>query len=264
MTVVDELLPPVDLERGKQDENALNDLDNRLKEADLNISESWVSLNKRSMLIGWEGYFIKSHNGWARLGYADEQHYRSTKGIARSTWYKMVNLAEQLSFLNKEEFLAMSIENAEQLAAAPREAREDPALIAAASTLSARDFESELVANTAERENKPVNEVYVTIKWRIKQGQREVIERGLKDWQHEHGIDDPGYALELMIAEFHDRPSLVGFLRESIPMLTREVTQADSIEDLQELRKVVAAHIQDMGEILKLCCGETKADEQAA
>jgi len=47
-------------------------LDEQLHESDRAITESWVALNKRSMLIGWEGYFIKRNNGWERLGYADE------------------------------------------------------------------------------------------------------------------------------------------------------------------------------------------------
>ena len=60
-------------------------LDERLQESDREISEAWVALNKRSMLIGWQGYFIKRNAGWERLGYADEKHYRSAKGIGRST-----------------------------------------------------------------------------------------------------------------------------------------------------------------------------------
>jgi hypothetical protein len=102
------------------------------------------------------------------------------------------------------------------------------------------------------------------MKWRIKQTQREVIERGLDDWQHEHGIDDPGYALELMIAEYRERPTLVGFIAESIPRLTRAVTEAHNADELEELRKLFATHIQEMSEILKVCCGEVGTDEQAA
>jgi hypothetical protein len=239
-------------------------LDERLQESDREISEAWVALNKRSMLIGWQGYFIKRNNGWERLGYADEKHYRSARGIGRSTWYKMVGLAERFPMLTKEQFLSMSIENAEQLAVAPSQARQDPTLLEAAATMTAREFEGELVRRTAIAENKPVGEVYVTMKWRIKQAQREVIERGLEDWQHEHGIDDPGYALELMIAEYKERPTLTGFIAQSIPMLTNAVTKAQSITDLEDLRTLVAMHIRDMGEILKICCGEAGAEEEAA
>jgi len=239
-------------------------LDERLHESDQTITESWVALNKRSMLIGWEGYFIKHNNGWERLGYPDEKSYRASKGIGRSTWYTMVGLAERLQMLSKEQFLSMSIENAEQLSVVPSMVRENPALIDAAAAMTAKQFENELVQYKALAENKPKGEVLVTMKWHLKQAQREVIERGLDDWQHEHGIDDPGYALELMIAEYHDKPTLVGFMAESIPRLTRAVTEAHNVEELEALRTLFAAHIHEMGEILKVCCGESCVSEEAA
>jgi hypothetical protein len=254
--LIDDLVKPVKEER--------SDLDERLLQADRNISEAWIGLTKRSMLIGWEGAFIKRYNGWERLGYMDEKHYRADKGIGRSTWYKMVGLAEHFPNVSKEQFLAMSIENAEQLAVVPLEARENPVLLSSAATKTAREFESDLIFDTAVRENKPVSEVFVTMKWRIRQAQREVIERGLEDWQHEHGIDDPGYALELMIAEVHERLTLVGFMTESIPRLSRAVMAAESQEDLEDLRKLFARHIQEMGEVLKICCGEFNAETEAA
>lgn len=237
-------------------------LDEQLRESDRNISEAWVGLVKRSMVIGWDGYFIKRHDGWQRLDYADEKHYRSSKGIGRSTWYKMVGLAEKFPMLTREQFLTMTIENAEQLAAVPLSDRDDTALLAAAATMTANEFEDELVRVAAISQGKPIKEVYVTIKWRIKQAQREVIERGLKDWQQEHGIDDPGYALELMIAEYHDRLTLVGFMTGEIARLTQTIAEARSMEELEELRKLFAVHIQEMSELLKMCCGDDGNSEQ--
>lgn len=227
-------------------------------ESDRAIRQAWGKLSKRSMEIGYEGAFLKRNDAWHLLGAIDEKAYRAAVGVGRSTWYKMVGLAERFPHLTKAEFMAMSIENAEQLAAAPMETRKDAELLDAATQMTARDFEGELVRHTAKRENKPVGEVYVNMKWRIKQAQREVIERGLADWQHEHGIDDEGYALELMIAEFRERPTLVGFMSESITRLTREVLDAKSTDDFERLRQTFAQHIREMGEILKICCGESR------
>jgi hypothetical protein len=42
------------------------------------------------------------------------------------------------------------------------------------------------------------------------------------------------------------------------------VTEAHSVEELEALRTLFAAHIQEMGEILKVCCGEGSASEEAA
>jgi hypothetical protein len=233
----------------------------QLKESERRISANWGGLNKMTMAIGWDGYFIKRHDGWRLLGYEDEKHFRKVKGIKRSTWYKMVGIAERLQHLNLEEFLSMSIENAEQLSVQPLEAKRDRELLLKAQSATAEEFRDELVMATARRESKPLGEVYVTMKWRIRQAQREVIERGLEDWQQEHGIDDPGYALELMIAEYRERLTLVGFMTESIPRLTRQVLSVHNGEEmelgeLRELREAFAIHLREMGEVLRICCGE--------
>lgn len=251
----------VELER----EDALLDgwrdpLQQQLEEADARISAHWNGLNKLSMGIGWDGYFIKRHDGWRRLHFEDEKHYRRAKGIGRSTWYKMTGIAERLQHLTRNQFLAMTIENAEQLSVQPLGVKHDPDLILLAQTVTAAEFADELVLDQAQRENKPVKDVLVTMKWRIRQGQRKVIERYLEDWCQEHGIDDEGYGLELALAELHERPTLVGFISDSIPWLTEAVTKARSVSELEGLRGLVAQHIQEMGEILKVCCGENEED----
>ena len=238
------------------------ELELQVKESDCCIRQAWHKASKHSMEIGWEGAFLRTTNAWQVLGFASEKSYRASTGIGRSTWYKMVGLAERFQHLIKEQFISMSIENAEQLAVAPMETRKDLAIVGSAATMTTRDFEGELVLETARQENKAVGEVYVTMKWRVKEAQREVIEQGLKDWQAEHGIDDKGYAIELMIAEFHDRPTLVGFLTESIPRLTQAVTSAETFDDLKRLQELLAIHIHDMGEILTICCGD-KLDKQS-
>jgi hypothetical protein len=53
-------------------------------------------------------------------------------------------------------------------------------------------------------------------------------------------------------------------MTESIPRLSRAVMAAESPEDLEDLRKLFARHIQEMGEVLKICCGELNAKEEAA
>ena len=142
--------------------------------------------------------------------------------------------------------------------------RADPALLNAAATMQAREFQSEVGKYVSLAENTSPKDRNTSVKWSVRQSQREFIESGLEEWQHEHGIDDPGYALELLLAEYHDKPTLVGFMAESIPRLTRAVTEAHSVEELEALRTLFAAHIQEMGEILKVCCGENNASEEAA
>jgi hypothetical protein len=256
-------LPPTEMAQPEKGILAANaEFEARVRESDRCIRQAWGKVSKRSMEIGWEGAFLRLTNAWQLLGFDSERTYRAATEIGRSTWYKMVGLAEHFPHLSKEQFMAMSIENAEQLATASVEVRENAALVTAAATQTAREFEGILMLETSEREKKPLGEVYVTMKWRVKEAQRAVIERGIEDWRYEHGIDDPGYALELMIAEFHERLTLVGFISESIPRLTRAVTQAETIDDLKGLRQLFAEHIQEMGELLKICCGEAESTER--
>ncbi len=239
-------------------------LQQELEEADVRISAHWDGLNKLTMGIGWDGWFIKRNDGWKRLGFEDEKHYRKAKGIGRSTWYKMMNIAERLQHLNRDQFLAMTIENAEQLSVQPLSVKHDPEILLKAQTATADEFTDHLAIDQAQRENKPVKDVLVTMKWRIRQGQRKVIEHYLEDWCHEHGIDDEGYGLELALAELHERPTLVGFISDSIPWLTKAVTTAQTVSDLEQLRGVVVQHVREMGEILKVCCGENEEEGEAA
>jgi hypothetical protein len=169
----------------------------------------------------------------------------------------MVSLAECFRHLTKEQFLSMSIENAELLSVAPLEVRKNLMLVQYASIQTKQQFSDELTLETAQRENTPLTDTYVLISWRVKEAQREAIAHAVKDWQAEHGIDDEGYALGLMVSELHDRPILVGFLTESIPLLTQAVANAQASKDTKELLNLLAAHIVDMKEILRICSGET-------
>jgi hypothetical protein len=236
----------------------------RALRSDRCIREAWTKLSKRSMEIGWEGSFLKQHSLWPLLGYASEKDYRAAAGIGRSTWYTMINLAECFERLDKEQFLSMTIENAKHLATLAGDARYNPDLLRKAATMSERDFEHAVVMDTARRENRPVGDVRVTMKWRLSQAQRAVIERGLEDWQNEHNIDDPARAMELLVVEYTNRATLVGFISESIPRLTRAVTSANSADEMVSLRALFATHIQEMGEILRLCCQAKGRAEYAA
>lgn len=235
-----------------------------LREADRRLTQNGGRFNRISMEIGWDGYLIKRHEGWRWLDYDDEKQYREAKRIGRSTWYKMIGIAERLAHLKREDFLAMTVENAEQLAEQPPSVKENPAIVHMAQTETSEGFAHVLALDMAAKLGKPVADVPVIMKFHVRQAQRKAIERGLEEWERAYGIDDPGYALELMIAEFRERLTFVGFISEAIPRLARAVANAHTAEELEELRKLFAAHIQEMGELLKICSGEGCDEESAA
>jgi len=238
-------------------ENSVQIPDAELKEkivaSDRSIRRAWTSVTKMSMVIGWEGAFIERNNGWETLGFKHQHEYRIAVGIGRSNWYRVLGIADRFQKLDKEIFLSMLMENADRLSRQPEEVRYDPKIIEAAATMSMREFADTLVTQEEHRNGKPIDEEWVDVVWRMKAEQRAVIEKGIQEWRQEHGIDNDAYALELMISEFRERPTLVGFILESIHKLT---ATARDTKEYDELRERLVDHIKEMGEILTTCVGE--------
>ena len=229
-------------------------------ESDRCITEASTKLSKMSMEIGWEGAFLKKFSLWPVLGCINELEYRVKKGVSRSTWYETVGAAYTLRYpsyrqtgITKDQFLAMSLENAKQLAAVEEEVRYSPALLEKAATLTNPQFKHAIALDGAMRENRTLKDSYSNIQWRVSESQRQVIERALNDWQHEHHLDDPARALELLMVEYSNRPTFVGFIQEAIVRLTPTVTEAKTVEELKRLQVTFADHIREMGEILDMC-----------
>ena len=241
----------------------LDTLKEQILASDQCIRETWPRVRKMSMLIGWEAAFIQRNEGWTLLGFEDQHSYRQALQISRSTWYKHIALAEKFVELDKESFVAMSIENAQRLSVEPPDVRYDPANVEKAATKLAREFRDELTNEGAHREGKPVVEKWVEMHWRMKEARRDWIEKSLEKWCEEnginetycreHGIDENGYALEMLLAEATSKPTLVGFMIESIPKLTAAVRETT---DITELKLLFASHIQGMGDVITKCCGE--------
>lgn len=218
------------------------------------LCDAGKKLSKRSLEIGWEVAFLREYELWPFIGFDSEKAAMLASGVSRSTWYQCARIAEFFPKLEREQFLSFSIENAQMLSTQPEEVRYSRAMIDNAATLTKSQMEHELVMDTARRENRPPGEVRVALKWRMSQSQRQVILSKLREWQKSHGIDDEAYALELLMVEVTDHATLVGFIQESIIRLSRVVMTAQSATDFDSLRELFAAHIQEMGEILRICC----------
>lgn len=237
----------------------------QLREADRRITENSGRLNRASMEIAWHAFFIKRYMGWRVLGYEDETHYRQSKRVGRSNWFKLIAIAQGLSHLSREDFLAIAtIENAELLAEQPMHVKQDVSLLRKAQTQPSESFAETLAVDAAAREGKRVKDAAVTLKLHVRPGQRRAIEQGLAEWQRAHGIVDAGYALELLLAEFRERLTFVGYISETIMRLSGAVVAARTTEELKQLRDLFATHLQDMSELLKICSGEGSPEEEAA
>jgi hypothetical protein len=230
----------------------------QLQLSDRRISGNGGKWNKASMEIGWDCYFIKFHNGWNALGYVDQSDYITKKGLSKSTFLKMVRIAGALTHLTREEFISLTVENADRLSQQSPVAKEDPELILFAQNSTSRELEDQL-AHTAAKRDPTSEECRVTYKLRVLPAQRKVIEQGLLEWCQAHGIKDYGYGLELLIAEFKERAALVGFMHES---LAKFEGLAAGSETAEELRALFVGHLDYMKEILDVCTGGRLKEEE--
>jgi hypothetical protein len=201
-------------------------------EAHQALMHSGVSHDKRSMEIGWYGRVVKNRNEFHRHGCKDENEYRQMVRVGRTTWYRMIRIAGALSQLKKEEFLSMTAENADQLSRLSEEDRYEPEILEAARTKTETELARYLLERQAKAENKPVEDVRVTMKFSVFEGQRTVIDDRLKDFMREYAIADRGTALEWWAMEYGTGESTMAFQRQSVPAL-RKALKAETLEEIK-------------------------------
>jgi uncharacterized protein YeaC (DUF1315 family) len=247
------------------------------QQIDVRLREAGAKHNRRSMEIGWYGRLLKVKNLWPFLGYTTEvddsgneiqvpyteKSYRIAIRIGRSTWYKMVALAESFKDLTAEQFMEMQIENAEALSECNEEVRYNPEMVKKAATLSEKDFAHELLVDQAHREKRPVEEMPDTLKIFLTHGQKKAVMQGLREWQEEHGMQNEGEAIEMLLAEYRGRISLVKYLSESITMLRKTINYCDSPDRWADVRRELQSLVTEMQEVLVRTVGDEEASVAA-
>jgi hypothetical protein len=92
----------------------------------------------------------------------------------------------------------------------------------------------------------------------MSRSKKEAIEHGLRAFMAKNEIDNLSYALELLVAEFSQGDTIVGFIHRSIPEFTQQIREAGELEDL---RLVALDFLQKIGEVVEQCCGDDEANE---
>lgn len=180
------------------------ELTSKAIEVDRKIRGAEKSHRQSTMEIGWYGRILREESLFLELGFESEAAYRQEVRISRSTWYRMIRIAEHFTKVPLDAFLTMTADNAEQLTLLSESDRIKPEWIERAATLTGPKLEDEIVKYEARTKNIPLREARTTLKLNLAMGQKEVIERGLEKWCRDHGISDPGYGLELLVAEYTD------------------------------------------------------------
>lgn len=211
--------------------------------------EGWTSRNKGSMLMGWAAAEMRREDQFPELGYATEKAFWTAKGYAKSTWHRMVRIAEAFPELAEHVFLRMKVENAEALSYEKPEHRYDAELLERAAIESEDVFSDRIGERKMILANRPPGEAPVKMKFHLKKSQREAIHEGLQEWMRTHEIQDEGEALEMLVAEYTGRLTLVGYYKESIGRLKRAAQHATELIIREELLSM-AAEMQDALEIV--------------
>lgn len=200
---------------------------------------------KVTFLICWESAVLRQLGGFRLLGFRYEADYWKAKLrpiISRSNWFNVVGIAERLSHLGREQFLALpSIEAAEVLSRQEPAVRVDPEILERVQTTSARKLKQELATG-----DEPC-----VWKLMLPRTDRDAIQSGVGIWAKEHGIQEDATALRLIVTQCVDRGTLVGLVTEWYPRLEAG-TSARTVQELQDLRDEVKAFVGEVKQMLDL------------
>jgi hypothetical protein len=142
---------------------------------------------------------------WASVGYESEDAFRESLGIPLSTWNERLRIGQVLCNLSLEDLKQVKPTNARLLT------QVDPAIVAdfpwveEAKTLSAKEF----AQNVAKRNKQAGSDVEPTdiFKVRLPITAKIFLEDTVEKFRVEHELASTGEALEMLIADVHDRPN---------------------------------------------------------
>lgn len=208
-----------------------------------------------SLEIGWIGHDMKEKNQFSLLGFNTEGEYFKAMKIGRSSWFRYTGLAKAFIQLPKAEFLKMIAENADHLARLEEKLRYRKDLIKACQTMTEEEFEKILVKHRAHKDKVDEDDVVVSLKFRMTEGQRKAIQ-GTFNWfaeQHEIPKDDESKILELICAEIKHRNPVVtaimrvtGRLGEAEKLLNGGSGDLAADEVIKQSHGIVSGVVRDM------------------
>ena len=174
---------------------------------------------RASLRIAYWGWRLRFYLGedWTPVGVENEEAYRKSLGIPQSTWYKLIRVGQALHRLSLRDMEQLSLSNAELLT------RVDPALIMdfnwvhEAQTLDPTEF-GRLVAQRHRRIGSD-NQIYTYYRARMPLSSKDFIEETVAKFKDEHHLSSFGEALELMVADVHDRPNVMMAIKQAYTYL---------------------------------------------
>lgn len=225
----------------------------RAKEYDSKVCESVDS----TLRTGYWGYKIKKEGLFSVLGFESEKAYYEHRRVSRSTWYVYVRLAEAFEKLPEREFVKFNADCAKHLATLPEEKRYREDLIKKAQELTEPEFQKVMLRFKAKEDKIDEGEVIVTFKLRMPESRREFILDTLKEFIHEHKLDEDDHsrALELAMAELRTSDKVrtkvvqnIGRLQAAWGLLNGKGGNRSADEIMKEVHDVLGEHIRSVAQ----------------
>lgn len=166
------------------------------------------------MFVAYYGFRMRMCDGWTALGFEPgargEEDYRESLGISRASWYRYIRIGQALHQLSLEELNELPTTNAELLLHVEPELWHEYRWVHEAKTLSSREL-AELVIHRNRligSQKEPTAIFSVRIPFLAKKA----VESMLEGFRVRNDLSTAGQALELFIADHHDRKNVLGGL----------------------------------------------------
>jgi hypothetical protein len=163
------------------------------------IRECAKVMHQASIRIGWYGLVLKKQKLFHELGFADEEAYYTSCGIGRSTWFRALQIAENLKGIQEEKVLAMKVENAVMLARAPEPIRHNPEVVQSAISEPCRNFSHTLRSKEPTVRLGAIKVRRVELFVEMGPRERREINEAINAWMQVHHVVDRGEALLQMV-----------------------------------------------------------------
>lgn len=173
--------------------------------------------------LAYYGFRMRLAEGWTAFGFEPgtpgENAYREqVLEVPRSSYFRAVRIGQALHQLSLEELEAIRPTNLDLLLQVDPTLWHDHAWVKEARILKPKQF-AELVAERNERVGgRPEPLVFFSVK--VPFLARQALETMIEDFRKKHELDSAGRAVELMVADIHDRPNLIAAAHQAQQLLT--------------------------------------------
>lgn len=175
---------------------------------DTKLRQAAVKYGKCLRAIGYYGWRLQLADQWQLFQCEDEEAYRESLDIPRSTYYKWVRIGKVLHSLTLEQLEQVSTSNLEILS--QLDADQIPRYLEQAVTQPPTEF-AKYIADCNQKEGSAF-EPKDYVRYKVPVSSKKFLEEAVGEFQAKHNLASPGRALELMVADIHDRLNVMGVL----------------------------------------------------